>query len=182
MKKVIKILRKIARELLLKWRQEDRYFIERRIFPKIKHKKVLLVGVANYTENYPFRLRKNSLWSIDIDPSVAKYGAKNHIVGNIKDIDSFFNKDFFDIILMFGVFGYGLNDPKEADKTLKNCAKVLNKKGQLFIQWSDMPGHNQVNPQELDNYKLFKDSVFYGFKSPFRVKKKTKVFHFLVKN
>ena len=64
--------RKIIRELVLKWRNPSRYIIERKIFPKIKNKRVLLVGVADYIEDYPQRLKENDLWSRkDLNPWLA---------------------------------------------------------------------------------------------------------------
>ncbi len=38
-----------------------RYIIERKIFPKIKNKRVLLIGVADYIPDYPKRLKNNEV-------------------------------------------------------------------------------------------------------------------------
>ena len=176
----MRFLRKFIRELTLKWRKPERYLLERMIFPKIKNKKILLVGTANYTKDYPKRLNQNDLWSMDINPSMAKYGSKKHIIGDVVKIDKFFPKNHFDVILFIGIFGYGLNDKKQAEKTLENCAKVLKNQGKMIIQWSDISGHNQINPEKLENFKLFKRKEMYGF--PPKIKtKESKIFEFLIK-
>ncbi len=178
---VEKNLRKIAREVSLRWRNEGRYVIERKIFPRIKGKKVLLVGCAPYTSSYPKKLRDNELWSIDKDPEVAKDGAKNHIVGSVTEIDKYFGKESFDVILFFGIFGFGLDDIKEAEKTMKSCSKVLKNKGLMVVMWQNIFGHNQVNPRELKNFSLFRPIKFDKYPSGYETNKK-QIFEFLLKD
>jgi len=173
-------LRRAARELSLKWRNEGRYIIERKIFPKIKNKKVLLVGCASYTSDYPKRLQENELYSIDVNKEVVMYGAKNHIIGSVVDIDKYFEKEFFDAILFFGVFGFGLNNKKEAEKALKNCYNVLKTGGVIMIMWQNIPGHNQISPRELENFKLFKTINVSNYISGYETRKK-QIFEFLKK-
>ncbi len=92
---LLKDIRKILRELTLKWICPQRYIMERKIFPEIRNKKVLLIGVADYTSDYPERLKNNELWSIDINPLVDEFGAENHIIGDAVKIDQ-----YFDMILL----------------------------------------------------------------------------------
>lgn len=183
MNKIEKILRKIARELTLKWRIPARYIMERKIFLKINGKKVLLVGAAHYTANYPKLLgegSRNELWTIDIDPRMREFGGKKHIIDNITNIDKYFKKEFFDIILLFGILGYGLNTKKEAEKAMKSCYKVLKKNGELIITWSDFEPKNKVMPEKLKNFKLFKRKSLYGYSSQYHAGKKG-IFEFLIK-
>ena len=168
------------RELLLKWRCESRYVLERKIFPKIKKKRVLLVGVAHYTEDYPWRLRKNDLHSIDIDPAVAEYGSKKHLIGNIVKANKYFPEDFFDIIIFFGVFGYGLDKQKDAEGAMKSCNKILKPGGLLIIGWGNIPGHNQINPRKLKNFNLFNTISLFKIPSSYKTRNKG-VFEFLIK-
>ena len=172
--------RRIVREVVLKYENPGRYIIEKKFFPRIKDKKVLLVGCEHYTEHYPRKLRKNMLWSIDINPDVAKYGAKEHVVGDISYATRYYPKKNFDFVFLGGIFGYGVNDKKTAERTMKECYEILKKNGKLIIWWSDMPKHNQVIPQELKNYRLFKESSFAGIKSGHRTKQRSQ-FEILVK-
>lgn len=179
----MKIIRKILREILLKWRSPPRYVLERKIFPKINGKKILLVGVAHYTANYPRLLgedKRNELWTIDIDPKMKEFGAKKHIVDDITNVDKHFKKGFFDVIVMVGVFGYGLDIKKGGEKALKACFNVLKAGGKFIIGWSDFEPHDKSNPEKLKNFKLFKRASFYGFNSCYRTKD-NKIFEFLIK-
>ena len=180
MKRTVKKLRKILREIFLKYRNEGRYIIERKIFPKIKNKKVLLIGCASYTSDYPKKLQGNELYSIDVDKDVLKYGAKNHIVGSVVEIDKYFEKEFFDVILFFGVFGFGLDDKENAEKALKNCHKVLKKDGITMLMWQNIPKHDQINPRELKNFKLFEIVNVGSYRSSYETNKK-QIFEFLKK-
>lgn len=169
---VEKKLRKIARELMLKKRCEERYIVERKIFPRLKGKKILSVGCASYVADYPHRLKDNEVWTMDIDPEVEKYGAKKHIIGSVADVTKYFEKDYFDVIFLLGVFGFGLYDKKEAEKTMKGCHEILKKNGLLMIWWSDTPGRNQIDPRKLKNFSLFKPVKAFGVESGHKTKKK----------
>jgi len=176
------IWRKVIRSLVLKWENQGRYIVEKKIFPSIKNKKVLLVGVEDYVSDYPKKASKNQndVYSIDIDPEMAEFGARKHIIGDIAEIDKHFAENFLDIIFLGGVFGYGLNDPKKAEKALKNCYKVLKKRGVLIIWWKNVPGRNQVVPKRLKNYKLFTLISLAGIKSGYKAKEDV-IFEFLMK-
>ena len=176
-----KIIKTVLRGLLLRQREEGRYILERKIFPKLKNKKVLFAGVAHYTADYPKKLKSSNLWTIDIDPSVEKYGARNHVIGDVAEANKFFPESFFDVIILSGIFGYGVNDSKAAEKVMKNCWTILKKNGKLVIQWSDRPNHDQVNPRKLKNFGLFIPVSFGKYNSPYRTKKNNRVFEFLVK-
>jgi ubiquinone/menaquinone biosynthesis C-methylase UbiE len=179
-----KIIRKILREVLLKWRIKSRYVIERKMFPRIKNKKVLFVGCAEYTKDYPSRIEKNNnqLWTLDIDPEVAKYGAKNHIIGDAVEINKYFQENFFDVIMMIGVFGYGINKKEDADKSLENCAKILKKEGAMIIHWSNITGKDMVKPRKLDKIKLYSPTPMFGLPELYIINKGTKIFEFYKKN
>jgi len=176
------VWRTFVRPLVLKQNNEARYIIEKKVFPLIKNKKVLLVGVAEYCDFYPKILEKNNndVWSIDLDSNVTKYGAKKHVVGDISSASKYFKRDFFDVILMGGVFGYGLNDKEAAEKTMSEIFRILKKDGLLIIWWSDSPKRNMVVPSKLKKYKLFKTISIRGVPTGYKTKEGA-VFEFLVK-
>jgi SAM-dependent methyltransferase len=180
MNRIEKYARIFLRELLLKWRNPGRYIIERKIFPNIKNKKVLLVGCAKYTYFYPDRLKDNELWSIDFDKEVAQYGAKRHIIGDVSQVDKYYEKDFFDVILFFGIFGFGLNDAKNGERAMENCYKILKKGGKMIIMWNDAEKYNPVVPEKLKGFSKFKRENFLNYKSGHRTSN-NEVFEFLVK-
>jgi hypothetical protein len=154
-------LRKIAREVLLKYRCKARYDLERKMFPKIRGKRVLFVGIANYTKDYPKKLKNNEIWTIDINSEVEKFGAKNHIVGSITEVDTYFPENFFDYIFFCGILGFGVNTETDAEKTFEKCCKILKKDGILIIGWDSF--YSKVIPNQLKSFKLFKPVSRFGF-------------------
>ena len=161
--KIIKLCRKILRELFLRWRCKPRYDLERKIFPKIKNKRVLFVGVASYTADYIKKLRGNDVWTIDVDPKVAQYGSKKHVIGSISQADEFFEKEFFDIVIICGVFGYGLNEHKEGERVFNAVYKILKKNGILLLGIENK--YAGKIPERISNSKQFKRTSFCGFES-----------------
>jgi hypothetical protein len=160
-----KSLRKNLRSILLKWRCPPRYIIEKKIFPKIRNRKILLIGVADYIKEYPMMLKQNDLYSIDIDPSVKKFGAEKHIIGNAVKLNNYFKENFFDVILHLGVLNYGINTLEETDECLKNCYDVLEKKGLLVISSQEGPkgsGRPPILIKNLKNFSLFTPVSAFG--------------------
>ncbi|GAG24403.1 unnamed protein product, partial [marine sediment metagenome] len=88
--KIKSILWRPIRNVSLKWLNYSRYIVEKKIFPSIKNKKVLLVGCNHNVRDYPKKLRKNDVYSIDINPEMAEFGAEKHIVGNVAEINKYF--------------------------------------------------------------------------------------------
>jgi SAM-dependent methyltransferase len=181
-------IRRIIRNSILKWRCPPRYIIERKIFPKIKKKRVLFVGVADYTKEYPAMLKENDLYTLDINPSVTKFGATKHIVGNAVKVNKYFEKNFFDIILHLGVLNYGINTPEEADESIKNCFKILKKEGLLVISSPEGPvgsGRVPINIRDLPHFRLFHPINAFGMGSTYFLNNKKSfytTFEFLKKD
>lgn len=166
-------MRKILRDLTLRWRIEERYILEKKIFPKLKNRKILWVGCAKYTKTYPKILEKNNnlVWTIDIDSKMAQFGGKNHIVDTIANAYKYFKKNSLDIIFLTGVFGYGLNKKQEAELTMKTCHDILKRRGLLIVWWGDRPGRNMINPSKLKNSKLFEQISLRKYPFSYRTKK-----------
>lgn len=118
-----------------------------------------MVGCADYTDFYPSLLGK---------------------YGNEVYLRKYYPKEFFDVVLFGGVFGYGLNKIKDAEKAMKALHVVLKKKGKLVIWWADQKGNNSVVPKKLKNFKLFKRIDLISLYSGYRTKSKV-VFDILEK-
>ncbi len=170
------MIRQILRGIFLKWRNPERYVLEKKIFKRINRKRVLFVGVAPYTAQYPIKLKNNDLTTIDINPYVAKYGAKNHIIG---DIGKYFFQEKFDVIFLVGILGYGVDTREKAEEVLKNCFNSLNKNGILIATETLVKLHNPVKLRDLKAYKKFQAIEAFGYGSPTRINKA--VFEFLLK-
>jgi len=168
-------IRKIIREVFLKKRNPIRYILERRIFPFIKNKDILYVGVAEYTKDYPKRLRNNNLITLDYNYKVKDYGAKEHFIEDItnKNITKIINNRF-DIIFLIGIFGYGVDTELGMEKTLRNCYNLLKDNGIIIIEMS-----NKIRLRKLKTYNLFCEVEVFDMASTFLIE--DRVFYFWMK-
>jgi hypothetical protein len=66
-------------------------------------------------------------YTIDVNPSAVAYGAgpRNHFVDSVEHADRYFDPASLDAILLNGVFGYGLDDPQRAEKSVGVCHDSL---------------------------------------------------------
>lgn len=109
-----------------------------RIYESVRKKKVLFVGVADYCQNQIKWLEDNNVkvWSIDKNPEKAKYGAKNHIVDSMTNVNKYFKEDYFDVVLLLGVIGYGLDNPEEVINTFHKIKYILREEGSLITSFT----------------------------------------------
>src|ERR1700722_4036746 len=71
-------------------RRPDRIYLTRELIPAVARRggKLLFVGCRRYTKNYPalFGAHGADCWTIDVDLSVARWGApERHVVGDLLD-------------------------------------------------------------------------------------------------
>ena len=165
-----RLLGKVRREVMLRHQWEERYILERKLFPLARNKLVLLVGCQDYTRDYPKRLGNQGVWTIDTDEAVSIYGATNHIVGSVVDVGRFFRGDSLDFIFMGGVIGFGLNSAIEIDTALTGSHGVLRPGGLLMIWWH--PRDGQVDPRQLPGFALFSPVVVGGYPSGYTTRQR----------
>jgi SAM-dependent methyltransferase len=143
-------------------RFEDRNVLEKIIFPfvlaEFEPQTVLDIGREEYQKFYNQFFRGRDLWTMDFDPACKKWGAKQHITGDAAEVASFFKPDYFDVIFMNGVFGWGLNEKEQVEKAFAGIYKIL-KPGGLFVlgynDWDALP----MQPAEIE--ALAKLEPFY---------------------
>lgn len=108
---------------------------------------------------------------LDIDPSAAQFGARNrHVTASILDVHQYFDSSFFDIVMLNGVFGWGINSREDQDKALQCIREVLRPGGVLLLGWDTdrsedtfvalaaAHGFSYRNPMGLPNRVQFKTS------------------------
>jgi len=115
-----------------------------------KFKKILFVGVQRYTEKYSRCFSDSQFVTIDVNPKLARFGAKLHICDSILNLARYRESYFpggLDLILLNGVIGYGLDSSAEIELAFLAMIDQLNSMGQIVIG---------VNPQFIDEVSLRK--------------------------
>jgi hypothetical protein len=119
-----------------------RQYMTETIFPALASmnlKRVLFVGCKSYTAHYGKPLTQAAIeyWTTDIDPVAAIWGEKDHhIVCDITKIDEVCPSGWFDVVLLNGVFGYGVDEETEMNRAIEAIAKILRQDGMLLIGWN----------------------------------------------
>lgn len=146
----------------------DRQFMESYILPQIAAApkgKCLFVGCQPYTRHYGTWFMSSSVefWTTDIDPDSAQWGEPHrHYICGIEAIDAYVPAHSMDVVVMNGVFGFGLNDEADKVKALQAIHHILKPQGHLVVGWNgDPPGQNPLNMSII--LQLFKHSTRWPF-------------------
>lgn len=160
-KKALRIIREHGED---RKKFEDRDVLERIIIPSIladkNSKRILDVGREEYEHFYNLFFKGRELWTIDVDPERKEFGSKNHITDNVKNVTDHFNENYFDLIIMNGVFGWGLNDKNDIEKTFEGFYKILKKGGIFVFGFNDIPDLVPVKIEKIKSLKMF-DSLYF---------------------
>lgn len=119
----------------------DRRYMEQTILPAFaarRPRRLLFVGIENYTAHYPrwFTAAGTEVWSIDIEPRVAGYGAASrHIIGDVLDLGQHFPPTHFDAVFLNGLFGFGLDTVEDATRAVEACHRVMHPNSPLLLGW-----------------------------------------------
>jgi hypothetical protein len=142
----------------------DRRLLAEEIFPAIlagpENQRILSVGVAWYTKDYARLFVGRTFATLDLDPARAVFGGQPHVVGDLRDLERHFGEqESFDVILMNGVIGYGLDVADDVDRALRACAARLRKGGLLVLGLNEEKPTN-VDPTTVAAAALFEPSSF----------------------
>lgn len=115
----------------------DRRVLERAILPELAranpHERVLFVGVKFYTRRYPRIFPHGNLVTLDRDPRMRRYGAREHFVDAWENIAGHAVERRFAAIVANGVIGWGIDTPAAAETALAACATSLVDGGWLVL-------------------------------------------------
>lgn len=157
--------------------KSDRKYLTETILPNLSngpYGRVLFVGCRSYTKDYGrfFTQKGIEYWTTDIDPAARAWGAPDrHVVCDVSKIDAEFDPEYFDAVILNGVFGYGVDEVDLMNETLKAIRAILKPGGLLMIGWNtgltDDPrklpnlGHHfvHVSPAPLPKRKTFADNT-----------------------
>lgn len=143
---------------------EDRRILEQVILPHFvgdrKCNDILFVGCAWYTQGYNAWFEEKNYCTIDVDPAVRKFGAKQHIVDGLQNISHHFPKDALDLIVCNGVFGWGLDDAADVELAIRGCHEILRHGGILVI---GVDGVQERRPYALEKCAALSALEPYAF-------------------
>lgn len=160
----------------------DRVVLVNKILPRLSEPGVtmLWVGCRPYTRRYPGMMeRRGALcYTLEIDPTARRWGhPERHTVGDLKNVAALYRPEQFDVALVNGVFGWGLDSIEGQNKAIEGLARVLKPGGLLMLGWNtDRSG----DPCELPAVsRFFTPSQRPGFERRIAFGAVTHVYDFL---
>ncbi len=143
---------------------EDRSILECVILPYYQlsqaHKSIVFAGSDWYTHGYTRMFARKTYRTIDPDPKHAQYGAAQHIVDVIGNIDRYVEPGSLDLIVINGIVGWGINTLDDANATMAACYRSLRKGGHLLIGWNDIPAYRPFLLDEIPSLGQFQRLEF----------------------
>lgn len=137
----------------------DRLYFDTQIAPAIIKRaadNVLYVGVRSYTNDTLDQLVKNcaQVWTTDIEDEVAIFGnGDKHRTLDIADIDAdSFPVSSFEVIVLNGIIGHGVNEPAHIEKLGAALAGVMPQGGLLISGWNTDKSPDPMTLQGFARY------------------------------
>jgi hypothetical protein len=122
--------------------------------------KVLFVGCAAYTQQYKEIFQGKEYWTIDPKRVKKKYASEWHIVDSITNVETYITKDYFDVIIMNGVIGFGLNSIGDIEQAINACYAILASRGILLLGWNDTAHRTPVDIRAIHALGQFRQYHF----------------------
>ena len=189
------MLRRIASSLALpdlrEWPEKlplalfpDRMFLVNQILPGLSEPGVtmLWVGCRRYTRRYPVIIERRGAicWTLEIDPAAQRWGhPSRHTVGDLQKVGGLYRPGQFEVALVNGVFGYGLNTLQGQNEAVAGLARILKPGGMLVLGWNT---DRCADPCELPaTAESFVRSPRLGFERRIVFSNVTHVYDFLMR-
>jgi hypothetical protein len=142
----------------------DRSILEEVILPYFATsrgcQKILFVGCAAYTQWYGELFQHKEYWTIDPKRGKRKYGSKRHIVDSIAHVGKYVAKGYFDVILINGVIGFGLNRVGDIEQAVDACYQVLARQGIMLVGWNDTTRRTPIDIRAIHAISKFREHAF----------------------
>jgi hypothetical protein len=142
----------------------DRLILEKIILPHLaamgSYEKILFVGCSAYTQWYREFFNNREYWTIDPIDMKRRYGSDRHVVDSIINVRKHVEKDYFDVILMNGVIGFGLNQMGDIERAVDACYEVLARQGILLVGWNDTRRRTPVDLRSIHALGKFREYYF----------------------
>lgn len=122
---------------------------------------VLFVGTHWYTVHYPQYFPAARFLTLDIDPRQARHGSPGgHLVASVTEVDRHLSARCVDLVVLNGVFGWGLDRREDAEQALQAIHAVLRDDGELVVGWNDVPSRRPFPFGELRALSGYEKVVF----------------------
>lgn len=145
-------------------RHDDRRVLEQIIIPfllsKLAPRRVLEVGREPYEAFYNEFFAGRELWTLDRDVAKIRFGARNHVADDAANLRRHFPPGHFDLVLMNGVFGWGLNERDAIERAFAAVHEILVPGGIFVLGWNDTP---DLVPVPLDQVQALRRFQPYFF-------------------
>lgn len=124
----------------------NRRVLEDIILPSLaadpRNRRVLFVGCQWYTKIYAALFTNSEYWTIELDPAQAKFGSQGrHIVDSYLNLSRHADAGAFDLVILNGVFGWGIDTPAETEIAVYETLRALAPGGLAVIGYNDVPGN-----------------------------------------
>lgn len=121
---------------------EDRLLLERVVFSYLNQqtdcRRILFVGCEWYTKHYEKAFAHREYWTIEPDPTKARFGGPRHIVAPLRALAVHAERDYFDVIVCNGVFMITAMETRdEAEPSFDACFETLRPGGLFVLGWND---------------------------------------------
>jgi hypothetical protein len=130
----------VNREYKVLLARPHRRFIEQDVLPWLRnnYRRILFVGTASYTYHYErlFYADRDQYTTMDFNPALKVWGAREHITAPIQEIGQHRPKGFFDCVVLNGVFGFGIDDVNAMRETIETIHDILAPNGLLVLGWN----------------------------------------------
>jgi hypothetical protein len=142
----------------------DRSILEEVILPYLAdsnaYRRVLFVGCSAYTQWYSGFFHDKEYWTIDPKRVKRKYGSERHIIDSITNMRRHVARDYFDLIIMNGVIGFGLNRVREIEQAVEACYETLARQGVLLVGWNDTTRRTPIDLRAIRSLSKFHEYYF----------------------
>ncbi len=117
---------------------ESRLCLQDEILPwmRDRFRSILFVGTASYTHHYEKLFRRGQYTTMDVEPAGSVWGAADHIVARVQDINLHRPKGSFDCIVLNGVFGFGVDEIEDMRVVVRELYLALRPGGFLLVGWN----------------------------------------------
>jgi len=116
------------------------YDFSRKVYKRICYsfskKRILYVGISPKKRDKDLIKElesNNDLTTMDKELLRSEFGAEKHYVLNLTT-ELPFPDNYFDVVIMLGVIGYGLDDIAEVYYAFNNIKRILKEKGKVFFE------------------------------------------------